>query len=109
MYKAIKKGIYRKFRINLTVLLLAVFAVVTCSYLYFVNNTVAGIIGKDSGKKESRELALECQKLEKEYLTLTSNIDLNYAISKGFIEKKNISFVAREKNYALNQKSTEAY
>lgn len=109
MFYLIKKKIYKHFGINITILLSAVFMVLGFAYLYFVNSTVAGIVGKDSGTKEYRELSVECQKLEKEYLNLVGEIDLNYARSMGMEEKKNVNFVSRQKNYALNQSLSANY
>ncbi len=109
MFYIIKKKIYKHFGINITVLFSAVFMVLGFAYLYFVNSTVAGIVGKDSGTKEYRQLSLDCQKLEKEYLDLKGGVDLTYATSRGLVEKNNVDFISREKNYALNQSLTANY
>jgi len=103
MFYIIKKKIYKHFGINITVLISAVLMVLGFSYLYFVNSTVAGIVGNNAGTKEYKNLSAECQQLEKEYLRLMGDIDLEYAVSKGFVEKKNADFVSRKKDYALNQ------
>lgn len=103
MFYIIKKKIYKHFGINITILISAVLVVLGFSYLYFVNSTVAGIVGKDSGAKEYRNLSMECQKLEKEYLGLVGSIDMEYAVSKGFVEKENADFIPRKKNYAINK------
>jgi hypothetical protein len=109
MFYIINKKINRFFGVNVAILISAVLVVLGFSYLYFVNSTVAGIVGKDSGTKEYRDLSTECQKLEKEYLALEGSVDMDYATSKGFVEKKNVDFIVREKNYAVNQGSPVNY
>lgn len=78
------------------VLLIAVF------YIYCISAMVMGTVARSQNLQNLQIIKREYQELEKNYLSLLSKFNLDYAYSLGFIGANSLSYVARQIPVAQN-------
>lgn len=69
-------------------IILGSFGALALSYVFFLGNMVSDILERRSFEINMRALGNEVQNLEAAYLSLSSDIDLNFSYSLGFRETK---------------------
>lgn len=74
-------------------------------YLVILGNMVYNIIERKSLEANARTLTNEVAELELSYMSLSSNIDLNYSYALGFKELTNKEFAVRKTPGVANAKS----
>lgn len=86
--------------IKLLSLLVAGIFIMSCFYAYFLNLTVANIIAKKQNSRQIQKLALEEQKLEKNYFGILKQLNLEYADSLGFVAQRQTEIAVRQTSMA---------
>lgn len=67
-------------------LLLSMAFVLICAYIYFVNGAITHIVAAKDMQGEFVQLAGSVGNLEKQFLTTKTEINIEYAYSRGFRE-----------------------
>ena len=78
----------------------------SASYLYFVNRTVVNVALRQKIEKQITLINSQTSDLEVSYLGLKNKINLDYALSKGFVKVSNEKYVSAKtfnKNLSVNR------
>ena len=81
--------------------LLAVFCALMLSYLFFVGNITFSIVSMKAIENESKAIQSSIGELELNYLSLSSNITLEYAQSLGYSEAQKVHFAKNDQENSL--------
>lgn len=64
-------------------------------YLFFIGGIVFNIIAKKDVQSKVRELTSKISVMESSYLALSSDVNMNSALEKGFVQNKNVYYVKK--------------
>jgi hypothetical protein len=68
---------------------------VAALYVYFLNQTINGIMTREVIYEENMRLASRLSELEADYIALSNAVSLKHAYSMGFIEAPKTVFISR--------------
>ncbi len=66
----------------------------SASYMYFLNRTVVNAVERQNIEKEITLINSRTSDLEESYLSLKNKMNIDYALSKGFIKVSNEKYVS---------------
>jgi len=69
-------------------------------YIYFVGVIIFQIINKNNNNQHFQSVSSNYQQLEEKYFEVIKDVDLDHALSLGFVEQGNGEFVVRQTTVA---------
>jgi uncharacterized protein (UPF0262 family) len=81
--------------------LLSLIVVAFIAYLCLLNIAIGETVGRKNALNDIQGVRAEYQQLEGEYFALANEIDIDYALSLGFVEQKNIAYITRTVQTAM--------
>lgn len=65
-------------------------------YLYFINQTIINVVERQNNEKRIARVNSQISDLEVSYLDLKNRINMDYALSKGFVKVSNEKYMSRK-------------
>ena len=87
--------------VKLLGLLMAGVFIMSGFYAYFLNSTVMNIVDKKQNLRQIQALALDEQRLEKDYFGVLKRLNLEYADSLGLVAQRQTEIAIRQTSMAM--------